>query len=274
MTSTSLLDREYADAKRVDEAVDAIVAGDLARAESVLLAVVANTPSPYTNSFETKEDVSIRFWDQAEFIHYIAYSKDRGLLPEGKSISWIPNAYPRAFYYLGFICVKRKQFAKAIEFLEKGQRLEPTQPMFVFEKAKALISLDRRAEALAMYDGVNELSPYVNVRHLAIARRGCGFVLIEQGNLDAAESSFNASLTFEPGNKIALNELQYIDHLRKGGVAGGTEVVPTLSPDFSECALCQAKITKGVVVSVQGMPVALCERCERKLTKKWWEFWK
>ncbi len=50
-------------------------------------------------------------------------------------IAWIGNAYPRAHYYLGFLCVKRRQFDRAVEFLDRGHQLEPTNPMLLCKSA-------------------------------------------------------------------------------------------------------------------------------------------
>lgn len=271
-TNTTTQERELADAETVNTAVAALAAGDISKAESLLAGVIANTPSEYTNCEEDDVAISIKFWDQAEFIHYVTWQKQQGLASKG--IYWIGNAYPRAHYYMGFICVKRRQFERALEFLHKGQLLEPTNPKFAFEKAQALVHSGRKSDALALYDAVTKISPYVSAHDLAIARRGRGFVLIELNDLDGAESAFRSSLELEPDNEVALHELQYIHYLRQGGVATFAEAVPSAGPDISKCAACGNQFDKGVVVSVNGMPVSICARCERKLTKKWWQFWK
>lgn len=267
-----MTDFESADVERVDAAIDALVNGHLDKAEPLLLAVIANTPPQYSNADDHGDSVSIKFWDQFAFVHYVTWQSERGLANRG--IHWIPNAYPRAHYYMGFLCVKRKQFDRAIEFLDKGQRLEPQNPMFVLEKAQALVHSGRKREALALYDEVSEIGPHVTARDVAVAQRGRGFVLIELGDLNAAEAAFKSSLEIEPGNDVALNELQYIDHLRRGGAASFAEAVPSTNPDLSSCALCGQRFDQGIVGLVNGMPVSVCKRCEGKLTKKWWEFWK
>jgi tetratricopeptide (TPR) repeat protein len=272
MASHTTTDRESADFKKVDAAIQALVSGDLDRAEQLLLAVIANTPPDYSNFEDGGDSVSIRFWDQTAFLHYVMWQQDKGLA--NKNITWIGNAYPRAHYYMGFLCVKRKQFDRAIEFLDKGRRLEPTNPMFAFEKAQALVHSGRRKEALALYDGVTEIGPHVSARDVAVARRGRGSVLIEMGDLDGAETAFNASLEIEPDSEVALNELCYIDDLRRGGRATSMEAVPSSGPNLSRCAVCGERFNKGVVVSVDGMPTSICRRCEGKLGKKWWQFWK
>lgn len=272
MASDLTTDRESTDAESVNAAIRALVSGSLEEAESLLLAVIANTPPEYSNSEEDGDRVSIKFWDQAAFMHYVTWQQSKGL--GNKGINWVGNAYPRAHYYMGFLCVKRKQFDRAIEFLDKGQRLEPTNPMFAFEKAQAFVHSGRQEEAIVLYDGVKEVGPYVSAREVAVARRGRGFVLIEMGDLDGAETAFRASLEFEPDSEVALNELRYIDHLRQGGRATYAKLVSSSGPDLSRCAVCGKQFKKGAVVSINGMPTSICRTCEGKLTKKWWQFWK
>lgn len=264
-------DMESADAEHVDEALEALARGDLGPAESLLLSVIANTPHVYANSLEAEDGLSIKFWGQQEFIHYVMWQQKQGS-PRG--VTWLKNAYPRAHYYMGFLCVKRKQFERAVQFLDKGMALEPTNPKFKFEKAQALLHCGRKAESLALYDEVNAIGPHVSARDLAIAQRGRGFALIEMGRLDEAEAAFHASLEIEPGNKVALHELAYIDHLRLDGAPKPPEMVATTSPRLSECGVCGKRLEKGVIVLVNEAPLSICKECEARLTKKWWQFWK
>lgn len=59
-------DTESDDAERVDTAVHALATGDLGTAESLLRSVIANTPRVYSNSSETEDGLSIKFWDQGD----------------------------------------------------------------------------------------------------------------------------------------------------------------------------------------------------------------
>jgi len=270
MTSS---DTEAADAARVDAAVQLIGTEALDAAESLLLSVIANTPRVYANSLETTGGLSIKFWGQQEFIHYVTWH-ERDPRGTPHSAVWLKNAYPRAYYYLGFLCVKRKQFARAIDFLDKGRALEPTNPKFKFETAQALLSSGRMAEALALYEEVTEIGPYTSARDLAMARRGRGFALIEIGRLDKAELAFKASLEIEPQNRLALHELGYIDHLRRDGARKPPERVATTPPRMTECHACGKPFKNGVVLMVDQSPVGVCKACAARLNKKWWQFWK
>jgi len=265
------IDFESSDAEKVDSACDAINNRDLDKAEQLLLEVVHNTPKIYLNEFSDSEDsITIKFWDRAAFYHYISWQEKQGIK---KSVNWILNAYPRAFFYLGFICNERKLFEKAIKYLDRGALLEPTNPHFKTEKAQALINSGRKKDALAIYDQITVIGPYVSAHDIAIAQRGCGFTLIEMGNLDQAEEAFNKSLKLEPENELARNELLYINHLRKGGSTTYSYSTKTFSPDKSICPICGKKFSEGVLLTEtkDGEPQIICKSCELRMKKKWWQ---
>jgi tetratricopeptide (TPR) repeat protein len=265
-------DHETADAEQVDQAVEAIEAGDLDAAEALLLPLVARIPSDHRISWEEEDGTQcIRFWDQVAFLHYVTWQREQG---EERSVVWALNVYPRACFHLGYICVHRRQFGRALEYLERALRLEPGNPQVLCEKAQALAHLGRLPAALALFEQVREIGPLVNARDLALAHRGRGFVLIELQRLDEAEAAFQASLELEPDSRLAINELEYIAHLRQGGARAGVEAVPSAGGDVTACAACGQQVDQGRVVSVDGRPVLICDRCHRKLTKRWWQFWR
>lgn len=269
-TNSGAID-ERADAERVDSAVRMLHTGDIATAEKTLNEVVARIPDEYVFQFEQDGRLFIKFWDQNEFLHYVLWQKKHGVQ---KEITWIGSAYPRVCYYLGFLNVKRGEFDRATDWLDRGAALEPTNPKFRFEKAQALLKLKRHQEALLLYESVDQPGPYVSPHNLAMALRGKGFALIEMGSLDPAEAAFLKSLELEPGNKIAQNELNYIASLRRGGTASATQSVTTSAPAVSFCAVCGLKSVSGRLVELDNKPTFVCDRCVRKLTKRWWQFWK
>src|SRR5262245_8591083 len=170
MATRDTAEKEARDAERVDQAIHALQTGNLKAAESILLSVIENTPLSYSNSSEDEDgSLSIKFWDQQDFIHYVTWQQQHGV---ERSIQWIGNAYPRAHYYMGFLCVKTRQNERAIKYLEQGHQLEPTNPLFLFEKAQALIGSGDKKAALSLYESVTEIGPYVSARDLAVALRG------------------------------------------------------------------------------------------------------
>lgn len=74
----------------------------------------------------------------------------------------------------------------------------------------------RQQEALASYRAAIALADtHPNAAYIKpLSLRGIGLVLVEMGDLDAAQQSYEASLELEPGNEIAKSELEYIAQLR------------------------------------------------------------
>ncbi len=257
-----MLEKEMSDAKTVDTALHALSSKDIDAAEKLLLSVIENTPVDYINVSDTPLGQTIRFWSKNDFIHYVTYQREKGI---SSSVIWRSNAYPRAYYYLGFISVHKGLFSEAMNYLDKGEALEPTNPKFYFEKAQALVHMGQKEKALLLYKKVDEIGPFVSASDLAIAHRGCGCVLIDLERLDEAESAFKESLMYEPENANALNELQYIGHLRKGGGVVPTEIVTIPPSDGRKCYLCGNTYEEAIVCMENGVAVVVCKKCENKM---------
>jgi tetratricopeptide (TPR) repeat protein len=264
---------ETADAEKVDQALQALQRGDDRAGEALLLEIVRRAPATYVYQFEVGDELSIKFWDRAEFMHYVAWMKDNGT---ERKLTWFSSAYPRAFYYLGFLRVKGKRYAEAIEFLERGSTLEPTNPKFSFEKAMALMQMRRFNEALALFESVSRVGPHVSPNDVARALRGRGAICVEAGELDRAEAAFRESLNWEPESNVALNELLYIALLRLGMGAAPSEITTSSGSSAGRCEVCGKEFTSGKLATVRGKTVFVCETCQmtESKSKKWWEVWK
>lgn len=215
---------ESSDADLVDQAIDALTDGDLARARSLLLTVIANTPDDYAFSYQRDGELCVEFWTLSDFLHYATWGGDER---DTQQVNWLPNAYPRALYYMGFLCVKLQRYDTALAYLQRGMTLEPHNPKFLFESAQALFRMGRMNEALELYERVTEPGPFVSPADLATGLRGRGLILIERGELGTAEALFIKSLQLDPGSEVAKNELDYIKHLRRGGDVTPTAIVET-----------------------------------------------
>jgi tetratricopeptide (TPR) repeat protein len=262
------------DSKKLNAAVETIVSGDFNTARRMLLEVVKNTPADYRFITEHPDgSLSIEFWNNQAFLQYVTFMTSKG---PGRSIKSIRNVYPQAYYYLGFACVKAKQFDDAIAYLRRGIELEPQNPMFRFELAQALVQSGDPRGALELYESVNEVGLFVSAPMLAMSLRGRGFALIEMKRYDEAETVLRESLKHDPQSKVALGELQYIAHLRQGGSKASTTEVTSvdLNNKIDQCAICGRKITSGKVTNFKGRPVVICKQCLERPEKKWWQFWR
>jgi len=149
----------------------------------------------------------------------------------GKKIVTVPDPYPAMALYLGSYYNEIGKPADALRVLEreKKRNIGTTGDHcagLTSERAIALLQLGRLEESLATYDAGLKLD---NIDDSGRARmhRGRGYVLTELGRLDEAEAAYKESLKYEPGNPIALGELDYIAKLKKGGKkAPGGIVLP------------------------------------------------
>ncbi|WP_136798892.1 tetratricopeptide repeat protein [Desulfosediminicola ganghwensis] len=206
-------EQEIADAFRVDEAVEAIKARDCTTAKEILQDVAAGAPMQYENMIEVEGAIFIKCWDLDAFFHYLNYQAEHG--DPSLDIHWSPGAYPRAYYYLGYLAVQDSDFDSAIEYLNKGLLLEPEHPKLRLEKAQALIGKHEFQAALATLLPITSTTSLVTEADLAAVLRCRAFILIEMGDLNTARGLLHASLRLAPDNDMARDELAYIDNQEK-----------------------------------------------------------
>ena len=207
-------DIEALDADKVDEGMDLFMDCEYEAARRLFEEVIQNTPKDYQHQYEKDGQIFIKFWYSEQLDLFVDSEKDSG----GKKIRLAPNAYPRAYYLLGCICVREEEYSEALEYLEAGHRLEPHNPQFLLIKAEAYVGLGDRKKAVSLYEQVGEVNPWFYEADKARALRGKGIQLIELGELDAAEDSLKESLKYEPESEVATSQLKYIEYLRSPGI--------------------------------------------------------
>ena len=144
--------------------------------------------------------------------------------PHSGTVTAVENPYPQIGMLLGSYYDEIGKPAEAARVLEagidadaiEGLHAGDTYPMLQSEHGIALGSLHRWPEALAAYDAALEASQDDDKDGKAIIQRGRGYVLTELNRLDDAEAAYNESLKLQPGNALALHELDYIKGLRAG----------------------------------------------------------
>jgi tetratricopeptide (TPR) repeat protein len=266
---------EEADAKRVDEAMNLIKRSSYGEANQILLSVVRNAPKDYRHTTVVGDALYMRFWDQGEFVNFVQKA------PPSRQTYWVMSAYPRAYFYLGFISVAEGRFEKAIEYLELGALLEPTNPKFKTEMAHALIKSGRFSEALESVEGISGPGPHVSEEMFATVLRSKGACLIELGDLDQASKTFAQSLEYAPNNKVALNEIQYIRQLAASGKSSSSSITSNVTQFENPvvCKSCGAKNVSGSFGVIGDRRSFTCDKCklgqsEAVPSKKPWQFWK
>jgi len=202
---------EDADAGRVTQAIQHIQNKNFTQAEALLLDVCSRCPDEYRYEYIEGDTRFIKFWDQQEFIEYVATQpKDRL-----EKIVWIQSVYPRACYYLAYVLVEKNDYRGAVRWLTKGQAMEPSNPNFLLELGVAYGYLMQYQKSLECYQQALHL-PGLSKHDRAVALRGTGVQLIDLQRLDEAKAHLNESLELEPDNPIARDELIYIARLRSG----------------------------------------------------------
>jgi tetratricopeptide (TPR) repeat protein len=268
-------DVEARDGEKLKQALALIKQNDMVRARQLLEDIVEHTPGDYAYQYEDEERLVIKFWDQDEFVEYVAQLGDRR--PQ-KDIVWMNSVYPRAYYFLAFIDVHEKKYEDALKHIDAALMLEPDQPLCFCEKAVIYSALGQHDQALELYEQALQVRATMTNHQRAAALRGKGLQRIELGRLDEAEESFRESLKYEPTSKVAKNELLYIAQLRSKGRMGQLNIVATQWDQKKVCATCEREIAKGEagtgVATFEGRTIYVCGRCHKKLTKRWWEFWK
>lgn len=261
--------QELRDFERVEEALGFLSRRDNAKAREILLDVAGRTPQPYVREYDDGEALNIKFWSRNEFVHF-ATTRGEELK---RNIAWKCCAYPRAFFYLGFLSLAEGKLEDALDFLARGERLEPN-PTFRLERAQVYLrGFKDTARALECLDSILAEGLSVDPGTRAAALRAKGAVKIEQNELEVAETFYKSSLELEPRNPNALNELQYIAHLLKGGRPVDARLMESDEKE-QRCSSCGRPVRGGAGFIIDGRAVPLCEPCSSGKTKKWWQFWK
>ena len=185
--------------------------GKRAEAEKLLNDFVSEMPIGWKPVMESETSINVAYWSLEEFLSHIAhYTKVGGK----KNLNWVGPSYSKAFYTLAFICVEQQDLSKAMLYIQQAIELEPDHPMILCEKAMILSQLGFYQEAYDLFIKASEIRSWALKIQRALALRGAAIALIDLKRMDDAENLLKKSLELEPENKVALNELKYIEGLR------------------------------------------------------------
>lgn len=199
------------------KAIEAINGKRFKKAESLLEQVVSFAPAGWKAFSESNDSIFCAFWDTVEMNRCIREQPDRVVIP------CFPS-YSRAYYLLGFIAIEKGNAERALVQLNKGLALQPDHPVILLEKATVLSMRKQPEEAYECYVLAEKPNFASTLNILARALRGQGVALIDLNRLDEAEVCLRNSLKYEPDNKVAMNEIEYIRRLHSGEAAPDAEV--------------------------------------------------
>jgi tetratricopeptide (TPR) repeat protein len=135
---------------------------------------------------------------------------------KGTPVEWVDMACPSAYKAMAFVDIEQKDTGSALAFLDKAIALSPYWAQPLAERGYLLNQLGRPEDGLASYRRALELVERFpsNAHARALVLRGLGYTHIELGDLDQAEAAYRQSLQAEPGNTLAMRELDYIAEQR------------------------------------------------------------
>lgn len=132
--------------------------------------------------------------------------------PDAGAFVVVDIACPSGYKLAAFYAVERGDLDGALAFLDKATAAGPyfseawSERGFILNgKHDARGAVDAYSRAVAL----SERFPDNGDR--AVALRGLGYSLVETGDLEAARKAYEDSLLIDPGNKIAKDELEFID---------------------------------------------------------------
>ncbi|HOE18727.1 MAG TPA: tetratricopeptide repeat protein [Syntrophorhabdaceae bacterium] len=254
---------EQEDAEKTNQALAAINQGDLVTARVILEHVVSHTPEKYIYSYEVDGELFIKFWNSIEFLQYITWFESQG---EKRPAVFLLRAYPRAYFYLGFIDIEEGRYEKALAHFEASLRLEPDQPLILIEMSVAYSKMNRHDEALSCLDRALLVRPWISSLNRARALRGKGIILIELKQFEQAQECLVESLKYEPENEIALSELHYIGELLTGDILPRQMKYWKRKDIEQRCDHCgkelvEEQVDKFYMMNTEGNLVFVCSNC-------------
>jgi tetratricopeptide (TPR) repeat protein len=146
---------------------------------------------------------------------------------------------------LGEVHAAQNKFDLALQEYERAGRLLPRNQWVPFQTGRALVQLDRRAEAIADFrraialgpksfwnghyalgeelafggqtaEARSEFEEVVRLKPLyAPAHLNLGVALVKQGRLEDAQTEFEEVIRLQPENKVAMNYLSQIHSAKK-----------------------------------------------------------
>jgi tetratricopeptide (TPR) repeat protein len=126
--------------------------------------------------------------------------------------------HPNAHLQLARLAVERKDGAAALRHVDRLDAAQQADPALVLLRARALARVDRKAEALALLDGLERRAEGPQAWH------ALGLALAECGEFGRAEGLFSRALEADPANLDILHNLG-VAALRAGHPQRGQDVL-------------------------------------------------
>lgn len=171
----------------------------------------ASKASEICRNYETLFDKSLAQYSFQSTDEFNEFSKTSAV-----KFEWIDWGYKECLQMQAFVASEKKDFANALRLAKKVESVAPTSAAPAGEIGYIFNQVGRREDAMLAYQRSFDLTQkYKSQRPYApVALRGLGVTLIDLGRLDEAEKTLKESLQIDPGNTIAVHELEYIRQRR------------------------------------------------------------
>jgi tetratricopeptide (TPR) repeat protein len=205
------LDQQEAVAK----AAEFIKQGNLTEADSILDGVLRH----FAGLMRDRDKTYVSFRDSKDYEQFLNELQAKQGKQARAKVTRVHDSFTQALQLKAFIASSREQWDQAISYLDRKISYAPYEAQPYLEKGYSLTAQGKPQEGFESYQKAYALAVAHNaaLQEKAAALRGMGSALIELGKLDEAEDSFNKSLEIEPGNRVALSELEYIKKVRSQG---------------------------------------------------------
>jgi tetratricopeptide (TPR) repeat protein len=195
---------------RIDRAAQLMKDGKIADAITILDGMIAE----FEKAHPANSDSMV--FSASNLMQTIYYSGITATLKKNGVV--VEDDWALAYFLKGFALIDLNRPDDALPYLDKAVALSPVDSQYLAERGEWHKSRKQWDQAFADFKAAADASDFsedsIKAHHKARGLRGMGYVRIEQGQLDEAEKLFRQSLKSEPGNEIALSELEYIKSLR------------------------------------------------------------
>lgn len=159
--------------------------------------------------------------DNAESLAYLMMTASESGKKNGKESGAviIPYYCALALYSKGYALIELHDMDSAEVYIKRAIEMAPKNAQFLSELGHIYQQKKLWQQAFDLYNkaetAASEFSPKDSRSYdLARAKRGVGFVLIEMGQMDKAKEKFMECLKINPNDRIAQQELRYIEQLK------------------------------------------------------------
>ena len=140
-------------------------------------------------------------WLELGKIHAIEGKPELALQDYEHERRLVPQDY-RTYYHIGKALINLNRHAEAMENFQQALRLNPNYWEARYAWGEELAFAGKVADARKAFEEVLQLKPDYAMAHLNL-----GVALVQQGQLGAAEHQFEETIRLDPQNKLATNYL-------------------------------------------------------------------